>query len=390
MEDLIRIERAEQRFLDMVGDGYLMGTSGQLCTTALRRDKVKRYPTYAANIQKYCPVLSGKQATCEGCKLNGKKVHDCRGATYEVADDLDIPMTSIGSNSQWKDDDCWAVKGDIVNVPKGMLCILFRESQEKPGVMKHTGALLRDGTVVDARGHAYGVLHQLMEKFPWTHYAIWIGLYDAIELPEGDYVIEPVDTQKRKTLRLGSQGALVATMQGMLIQLGYDLGTWGADGDFGDQTLKALKAFQEDQQLTVDGKCGPITWTTLDYAITQLPGDEPDEEDPEDDPVSAPDETQDEASADTANSAQEAKEHATLRLRSRGDEVREIQTLLNEYFASIKAAQIKVDGIFGPITLGAVLAFQKAAGITQDGVCGPVTWGKLDEVTAKLKTNSID
>lgn len=386
MGDLIRIEKAEAFFLSCVGDAYLMGTSGQLCTPALRRAKVQRYPAYAANIQKYCPVLSGKQATCVGCKHNGKKAHDCRGITYECADALDIPMTSIGSNSQWNDDDCWAVKGDIENVPKGMLCILFREDQEKPGVMKHTGALLRDGTVVDARGHAYGVLHQPMEKFPWTHYGIWISLYDAIELPEGDYVIEPADTRKRKTLRLGSQGALVATMQGMLIQLGYDLGTWGADGDFGDQTLKALKAFQEDQQLTVDGKCGPITWTTLDYAITKLPGDEPYDEEP----VSAPDETQDEASTDTGNSDQEAKERATLRLRSRGDEVRKMQTLLNVYLATIKGAQIKVDGIFGPITMGAVMAFQKAAGIKQDGICGPVTWGKLQDMEKSLKNSTTD
>lgn len=247
------------------------------------------------------------------------------------------------------------MKGKIESMPRGLLCIVFREDQEKPGVMKHTGACLRDGTVVDARGHAYGVLHQPMAKFPWTHYAIWIGLYDAVELPEGDYVIEPADTPKRATQRYGSEGALVATMQGMLMQLGYDLGEWGADGDFGKQTLAAVEAFQKDQGLTVDGKCGPITWTALEYAVAQLPGDEPDE------PADIP----------------QTSERDTLRLQSRGDDVREMQALLNDYLASVKAAPIKVDGIFGPITRDAVLAFQKGAGIKQDGVCGAVTWDRL-------------
>lgn len=100
MEDLIRIQRAEEFFLACVGDAYLMGTSGQKCTPELRRAKISRYPAYAENIKKYCPVLSGKQGTCAGCKWDGKRAHDCRGLTYEVADELRIPMTSIGSNSQ--------------------------------------------------------------------------------------------------------------------------------------------------------------------------------------------------------------------------------------------------------------------------------------------------
>ena len=38
---------------------------------------------------------------------------------------------------------------------------------------------------------------------------------------------------------------------------------------------------------------------------------------------------------------------------------------------------IRADGIFGPITEGAVRKFQKEAGIQADGIVGPKTWGKL-------------
>ena len=52
-------------------------------------------------------------------------------------------------------------------------------------------------------------------------------------------------------------------MQGILERLGYDLGSCGVDGDFGRMTEKAVKAFQKDHGLTVDGICGPKTWKEL-------------------------------------------------------------------------------------------------------------------------------
>ena len=70
------------------------------------------------------------------------------------------------------------------------------------------------------------------------------------------------------TLRKGSKGAQVTKMQKMLIALGYDLGNWGADGSFGGTTEKAVKAFQKDKGLEVDGVYGPKTHETLLAAYT--------------------------------------------------------------------------------------------------------------------------
>lgn len=45
-------------------------------------------------------------------------------------------------------------------------------------------------------------------------------------------------------------------MQERLLKLGYSLPRFGADGKFGDETEKALKAFQAKVGITTDGICG--------------------------------------------------------------------------------------------------------------------------------------
>jgi len=70
----------------------------------------------------------------------------------------------------------------------------------------------------------------------------------------------------------GSKGDEVQAMQQKLSDLGY-LGKDGkplvADGDFGPGTLEAVKQFQRDHQLTVDGKAGGATLGALDAATQQ-------------------------------------------------------------------------------------------------------------------------
>ena len=65
------------------------------------------------------------------------------------------------------------------------------------------------------------------------------------------------------TLKKGSKGAQVASLQALLIGFGYDLGRGGADGDFGSATDSALRKYQSRKGLTVDGVAGPKTWGEL-------------------------------------------------------------------------------------------------------------------------------
>ena len=64
-------------------------------------------------------------------------------------------------------------------------------------------------------------------------------------------------------LAKNSKGASVRALQVLLISKGYNCGTYGADGDFGNATELAVKAFQKDSGLTVDGIAGKDTWSAL-------------------------------------------------------------------------------------------------------------------------------
>lgn len=65
----------------------------------------------------------------------------------------------------------------------------------------------------------------------------------------------------RKILRKGDFGIDVSYLQQRLTIRGYGVGT--IDSKFGAKTLKAVKAFQEEHNLTVDGVVGSKTWAAL-------------------------------------------------------------------------------------------------------------------------------
>lgn len=78
------------------------------------------------------------------------------------------------------------------------------------------------------------------------------------------------------TLRQGSKGDAVKTLQNALLTLGYALPRYGADGSFGAETLAALRQFQTDKGLSVDGVCGEKTQAAITAALASLePPDEP-------------------------------------------------------------------------------------------------------------------
>lgn len=64
-------------------------------------------------------------------------------------------------------------------------------------------------------------------------------------------------------LKKGSTGDCVKALQILLIGMDYGCGKWGADGDFGEATEDAVKKFQKDMGLEVDGKVGGQTWAAL-------------------------------------------------------------------------------------------------------------------------------
>lgn len=65
-----------------------------------------------------------------------------------------------------------------------------------------------------------------------------------------------------------NKGKAAARVQGLLLALGYDLGTFGPkkngiDNSIGATSEKAIKKFQKDNKLVEDGSVGPKTWPKL-------------------------------------------------------------------------------------------------------------------------------
>jgi peptidoglycan hydrolase-like protein with peptidoglycan-binding domain len=79
----------------------------------------------------------------------------------------------------------------------------------------------------------------------------------------GDPVLEACFDNER-ILQTGSNGAAVTLIQQALIDAGFPLPQFGADGSFGTETRNALKDFQRSSALVDDGKVGPATMSALD------------------------------------------------------------------------------------------------------------------------------
>lgn len=65
------------------------------------------------------------------------------------------------------------------------------------------------------------------------------------------------------TLREGSEGQAVKSMQILLIGYGYDCGEHGDDGEYGKDTRAAVERYQYAKGLEVDGEAGPDTLSSL-------------------------------------------------------------------------------------------------------------------------------
>src|SRR5215217_9678387 len=136
-------------------------------------------------------------------------------------------------------------------------------------------------------------------------------------------------------LKKGSSGEAVRQLQQALKDLGFDPG--GVDGEFGSNTEAAVKAFQSDRGIGVDGIVGEITWLNIDEADMSNP---------------------------------------TIRKGSTGNPVRRALKRLS--LGGFDTGG--VDGIFGAKTESAVKHFQKDRGLARDGIVVPKTWAAIDSL----------
>ena len=250
---------------------YVFGAWGAECTPSERRRRKRDdHPTIVSK----CQVLNGSKGTCTGCRWypEGKTVRcfDCRGFTDWCLKQAGIDLKGEGATSQWNTSSNWLRKGPIETMPENTLVCLFVQNGSK---MEHTGFGLNNETCECSAG----VQHFTKRNKKWTHWAIPRGLYGGDEgnkgtalrvtQPGNDWAVPDVPS----TLRRGSKGDAVIQLQNELVRRGYDIGPCGVDGGYGRATEAAVKSFQRDNGLVVDGVCGPKTYAALESSpATQL------------------------------------------------------------------------------------------------------------------------
>jgi len=136
-------------------------------------------------------------------------------------------------------------------------------------------------------------------------------------------------------VRRGAQSHPVRTIQQLLRSRGQ---TVAVDGTYGPATETAVRAFQQQKHLALDGIVGPMTWAAL---IIQV-------------------------------------QHG-----STGDAVRGVQEEFRfRNLSGDPSKGLALDGVFGPQTEAAVRGFQQALhadvpAVIADGIVGPITWQAL-------------
>jgi len=212
------------------------------------------------------PSVAEKIAQCmeRACK-NSKIGYDQyqRNTLYKAAEKVGFDVSRVTTACET---DCSALVrvccayAGITGLPEG-----FRTGN-MPGNLNKTGAFTElTGSKYQSQSTYLGRGDILVTK---TNGHTVVVLSNGSKYEGSVYPVEYVLGDR--TIRYGCEGQDVKLMQEMLLKLGYDLGSWGCDGDFGDCTDLALRAFQKDSGLETNGKAEKETLQALEKAVAAL------------------------------------------------------------------------------------------------------------------------
>ena len=229
----------------------------------------------------YYTQYSGSQRTqALKWRKNCTRVWDCNGMAegiYELYTGVNIDSKARYNYASW----C-SIKGTgLIPVEHRVPGAAVFWSNSGASSIHHVAYLwkpVKDGHpegdwyIIEAKGVMCGVVKSKLNSRKPNFWGLMDKYYDYGE--EARVSEEPVVVVEKmlgsRTLKNGDEGADVKQMQTGLIRLGYDLGKWGADGDFGDCTEAAVRAFQQDNALTVSGKFDSNTLTAFEAALVKL------------------------------------------------------------------------------------------------------------------------
>ena len=151
-----------------IGWPYVYAGRGENCTPSNRKNRAS---SERPEIISKCQVLNGDKSKCNGCKWypNGTVLFfDCRGFIYWLYKQIGITISGAGATSQYNDNNNWAEKGPIKNMPKDTVCCVYRYDSDT-GKMEHVLLYDGQGNYIHCSGEVKKVP---MSKYKATHYAI--------------------------------------------------------------------------------------------------------------------------------------------------------------------------------------------------------------------------
>lgn len=263
------------------GDGYIIGSYGQNPRTGYLNLAETRVKSSWKENGYYFTQYSGSQRT-QALKWRKKctRVWDCAGMAegiYELYSGTCVNTRARHIYANW----C-SVKGSgIIPAKRRVPGAAVFWTNSGASSIHHIAYLwkpVKDGHpegdwyIIEAKGVMYGVVKsKLLSRKP-THWGYMDKYFDytgEVSVQDVADIVE-VNTLGSRTLRNGCEGADVKEMQSGLIRLSYNLGSWGADGDFGDATEMAVKQFQKEHGLDADGEFGPLTLAAFEKALAIL------------------------------------------------------------------------------------------------------------------------
>lgn len=248
---------------------YWYGTYYLPCDEALLQKKRRQYPNHYGDsrMARYRQDIADGQI-CGDC-VNGA----IKGAVW----------SELGKRKPvYKSHDCPDTNADGMFKyckAQGMDWGTIDTMPDKIGVAVrmggHVGVYVGGGKVIEWRGFKYGCVKTDLKSRRWLHW---------YELPWVEYINESKPSTASKLgarlLKKGRKGEDVKELQVLLMELGYELPKWGADGDYGRETEKAVKDFQQDNGLEVDGDYGEKTHAALMAELAERDEEDDDDEMP--------------------------------------------------------------------------------------------------------------
>ena len=126
-----------------------------------------------------------------------------------------------------------------------------------------------DWLVVEARGVMYGVVTTRLSARGWNRWGLMDKYFDYAATPD-----VPSPLPGMRLLKRGCTGEDVRRLQTSLLELGYDLPKYGADGQYGQETESAVRQLQAAAGIEVDGKYGEETHAALMALLADADVDE--------------------------------------------------------------------------------------------------------------------